>query len=170
MKLMHIATLWTVAVVIVVVYGIYVGYISYYHGALIGMIFIPFYLILILMSNEFRRSLNKFENLSATFERYLKNEDFRRDLEVLPIFIEERRREYLRGLREGYEYASNVLDSLEKIKGEVERSNERIVERLERYEQAINLLIEQIRRLRARNSRGRKLFVMRKREKLKRLK
>jgi len=169
MKL-HIATLWMVAVVVVVVYGTHVGYISYYYGTLIAIIFIPFYLILTLMSNEFRRSLNKFENLSATFERYLKNEDFRRDLEALPIFIEEGRREYLRGLREGYEDVSNVLDSLEEISGKVEHSNERIVERLEEYERAVNLLTEQIRRLRARNSRGRKLFVMRKREKLKRLK
>jgi len=65
---------------------------------------------------------------------------------VLPVFIEEKRKEYLEGLYKGYEDISKVLDALEEIKKKIEstQSNSQnqlpddLAEKLAKYEQTIS--------------------------------
>lgn len=172
-----VATLWTIAVILAVAYGAYAEHISYYYSIVIVLTVLLFYFLLASMSSEFRRSFSRFESLSSTVERWIRNEDIRRDLEVLPIFVEDRRREYLKGLHKGYEDISRVLDALREIKDKVESSNpqsEDVEERLVRCEQAINVLSERMREIQIKamnsNVRGRKLATLMRRRKLRRMK
>ena len=145
-----VLTLLTLMVILVVAYGAYAKYISYYYSFVIVLTVVLFYLILITMSTELRKSLSRVEN---TIERWIKNEDIRRDLEVLPVFVEERKREYLKGLHKGYEDISNVLNALKEIKDKIDINLQSetladINERLTKCEYEIKRISRRMRSLR----------------------
>ena len=115
-----IIVIWAIAIVAISVYGIRAGYLFYYHAALIIVTGLLFLSIAAIIMKRFEDSFIRFEELSYMLSRLIRNEDIRRDIEVLPFFVEERKKEYIKGLSKGYKDAENALKSaVNEIKSEI---------------------------------------------------
>jgi signal transduction histidine kinase len=107
-----IIVIWVIVILAISMYGVHIGYLLYYHAALIVIAGLPPLFIAALIMIGLEDYVIKFEELTHILSRWIRNEDIRRDIEVLPFFVEERKKEYLKGLSEGYREAENALKSV----------------------------------------------------------
>ena len=100
--------LWSLAILAGLAYAVYIDYISKFYASARGVIIYTFIFILVAILRE----IGKIKKVLFALEEAIKYEQTRKDFEILPFFIEEKKKEYIKGASKAYDDVIRILEEI----------------------------------------------------------